>query len=91
MALTCDDLTRLDALLGGLDAERTALATLRQQLPHLSLTSCDPSDIDAEAPFRDYPRFSVYLVDGSQHCWAITPDAAKATGLVVTHHKVARG
>lgn len=91
MALTCDDLSKLDALLGSAEAERGALTTLRQQLPHLSLTSCDPSDIYAEAPFRDYPRFSVYLVDGSQHCWSITADVAKATGLVVTHHKVARG
>ncbi|WP_420133747.1 hypothetical protein [Rhodopseudomonas sp.] len=91
MTISSDDVARLDALLGGAEAERSALTMLRQQLPHLSLTSCDPSDIDAEAPFREYPRFSVYLVDGSQHCWTITADAAKATGLVVTHHKVARG
>ena len=66
------------------------LATLRRQLPGLSLTQCDPSDIYAEAPFRDYPRFSVYLVDGSNHCWTITTDSAKATGLVVVQHKTAR-
>ena len=91
MRISQDDVGTLDALLGGADVERGALSTLRQRLPHLSLTQCDPSDIDTEAPFRDYPRFSVYLVDGSQHCWTLTTDAAQATGLVVVQHKAARG
>lgn len=91
MTISSADVAKVDALLGGPDAERGAVMALRQQLPHLSLTSCDPSDIDAETPFRDYPRFSVYLVDGSQHCWTLTTDAAKATGLVVVQHKAARG
>jgi hypothetical protein len=90
MALSTDELVRLDALLGGADAETGVLATVRQQFPGLSLTRCDASDIYHETPFREYPRFSVYLVDGSTHCWAITADAARATGLVVVHHKVAR-
>jgi hypothetical protein len=90
MALSVDDLTRLDALLGGADAEVGVLAAVRQQFPGLSLTRCDASDIDHEQPFRAYPRFSVYLVDGSNHCWAITGDATHATGLVVVHHTTAR-
>ncbi|AVT83490.1 hypothetical protein [Rhodopseudomonas palustris] len=90
MALSPDDLAQLDALLGGAAAEAGALKTVRQELSGLSLTQCDASDIYAEQPFRDYPRFRVYLVDGSNHCWTITTDAARATGLVVVHHKAAR-
>ncbi|MFC0239209.1 hypothetical protein [Rhodopseudomonas telluris] len=90
MALSPDDIARIDALLGDDAAETGALKAVRQALPGLSLTQCDASDIDAEQPFRDYPRFSVYLVDGSSHCWTITTDIAHATGLVVVHHKAAR-
>ncbi len=65
------------------------LTALRQQLPKLSLTRCDASDIDAETPFRAFPRFTLYLVDGADHCWKLTSDPARATGLVVVQHKVA--
>jgi len=89
MALSADDLSKLEALLGGAEADATALAMLRQQLPGLSLTRCDASDVDAEQPFREYPRFTLYLVDGTDHCWRLTVDPDRATGLVVVHHNVA--
>jgi hypothetical protein len=89
MGLSADDIARLDALLGG-DVEAGVLATVRQQFPGLSLTQCDASDIDHEQPFRTYPQVSLYLVNGANHCWTITLDAAQATGLVVARHKAAR-
>jgi|GEM_PF-343122 len=89
MPLSAEDLTKLDALLGGADAHVGTLSLVRQQFPGLSLTQCDASDIDQEQPFRIYPRFNVYLVDRSDHCWAITGNPAQATGLVVAHHKAA--
>jgi hypothetical protein len=89
MALSADDLTRLDALLGGAEACGNVVANLRQQFPALSLTQCDASDLDQEQPFRVYPRLSLYLVDSSDHCWTITGNPAQATGLVVAHHKAA--
>lgn len=90
MGLAAADIATLDALLGGDAADAAVLKSLREQLPGLSLTSCDASDIDQETPFRDYPRFSVYLIDGSAHCWKITDDPARATGLVVGRHRLAR-
>lgn len=87
MPLSADDIAKLDTLLGGAEADTGALKTLRELLPGLSLTSCDASDIDQEAPFRAYPGFNVYLVDASDHCWKITDDPARATGLVVAKRR----
>jgi hypothetical protein len=87
MALTADELKEIDALLQAPEADSSALADLRRRFPRLSLTRCDASDVDAEHPFRSYARFDLYLVDGTSHCWQLTPDPARATGLVVTEHR----
>jgi len=89
MALSADDLTRIEALLGAAEADTQTLVALRRQFPGLSLTRCDAADVDSEQPFREYPRFSLYLVDGTDHCWRLTIDPDRATGLVVVQHKVA--
>ena len=83
MGLTADELAGIDALLGAPEADAQAVAAIRQQFPRLSITRCDPSDLGAETPFRDYERFELYLVDGSSHCWRLTADPEEATGLVV--------
>jgi hypothetical protein len=49
----------------------------------MTVTQCDPSDIDLETPFRVLAGVSLYLVDGMDHCWRLTTDATRATGLVV--------
>lgn len=81
--LTADSMARIDAALSPPDADSRAFIALRQTLPHLSLTRCDPSDVDADEPFRQYPRFNLYLVDGTDHCWRLTADPSRATGLVI--------
>ncbi len=83
MALSSDDLAEIDALLAAPGAGDGALADLRRRFPGLSLTRCDASDVDQEEPFRAYPRFNLYLVDGAAHCWRLTADPASATGLLV--------
>jgi hypothetical protein len=88
MALTADDLADIDAVLASPEADARALADLRRRLPGLSLTRCEASDVDADEPFRAYPRFNLYLVDGAAHCWQLTSDPARATGLVVAAVKV---
>jgi len=65
----------------------TVFAELRERFPELSLTRCDASDIDTETPFREYGRFSLYLVDSADHCWRLTDDPSRATGLVVAERK----
>jgi hypothetical protein len=74
---------RIEALLSPADAEPSSLGDLRREFPGLSLTRCDVSDLGVEQPFRQYRRFNLYLVDGGDHCWQLTADPARATGLVI--------
>jgi hypothetical protein len=86
MALSVDEIKEIDALLEAPDADARVIAELRRRFPRLSLTRCDASDVDADRPFRIYARFNLYLVDGAAHCWQLTPDPERATGLVVAEH-----
>jgi hypothetical protein len=90
MALSSDELSEIDDLLLAPDAGAAAFAALRQRFPHLSLTRCDSSDVDTEEPFRTYPGVTLYLVDGASHCWQLTRDPARATGLLIAQCKVSR-
>jgi hypothetical protein len=76
-------LARIEAALCPQDADATALSGFRNEFPNLSLTRCDVADLGVEPPFRQYPRFNLYLVDASDHCWRLTGDPARATGVVV--------
>ena len=86
MALSADDLAAIEAMVVD-DRNSGALAGFSQRFPGLSLTRCDASDIDVETPFREYPGLSLFLVDAHDHCWRITSDPARATGIVVARHK----
>lgn len=83
MPLNEDALARIEAVLAPPDADGQAVAGVRRDLGGLSLTQCDESDMGVETPFRQYPKFNLYLVDASEHCWRLTADPARATGLVV--------
>lgn len=88
MALSDADLAQIEALLAASEVGAAAFADFRRRFPGLTLTRCDASDMGAEAPFRKYPRFNLYLVDGADHCWRLTRDPACATGIVVASRKV---
>lgn len=79
MAISEQALAGIEALL----AAGEGTAEFRRRFPGLSLTRCDASDMSGQTPFRRYPKFDLYLVDGRDHCWQITPDPARATGIVV--------
>ena len=83
MGLSTQDLAEIDGLFAGADGETQAIEALRRRFPSLSLTRCDASDVDAEQPFRQYPAFNLYLVDAADHCWRLTSDPERATGLVM--------
>lgn len=83
MALTQDDLARIDALFAQARKEEKPLADFRQRFPGVSLTRCDAMDMSGEPAYREYPAFNVYLVDGRDHCWRLTADPEAATGIVV--------
>lgn len=83
MPLNATAMEWITAALAPREADAGVLAGFRRNFPGLSLTRCDLSDMGMEEPFRQYPRFNVYLVDASDHCWRFTSDPARATGLVV--------
>jgi hypothetical protein len=83
MPLDSAELSEIDTLLTLTADPGLAVAALRQRFPRLTVTRCDASDVDVETPFRTLARVSLYLVDSSDHCWRLTTDAARATGLVV--------
>jgi hypothetical protein len=83
MPLDAADLLDIETLLSEADDSFHLFARVRQRFPTLTVTRCDPSDVDLETPIRATPRFSVYLVDGVDHCWRLTTDVARATGLVL--------
>lgn len=90
MPLSEEAMVKIEALLGSDEADARAFAALRSELNGLSLTRCDLSDLGVEQPFRQYPRFSLFLVDASDHCWRITDDPTHATGLVVAEKPAER-
>jgi aspartokinase-like uncharacterized kinase len=87
MALSTTELAEIEAVLDTEAEPARVVADLRRRFPALTVTQCDPSDLDNETPFRAWSRFSLYLVDSADHCWRLTSDAARATGLVVVAQK----
>jgi hypothetical protein len=87
MALNADQLDRIDALFNGSAESAAAVKEFRVQFPGVSVTQCDLSDMGAELPFREYPKVSLFLVDRSDHCWRLTSEPAKASGIVIAPHK----
>jgi hypothetical protein len=83
MGLSETDICQIETLAQAANCTASAVADLRQRFPALSLTSCAASDIDDATPFRAWPHLSLYLVDGNDHCWRLTDNAARATGLVI--------
>ena len=83
MALSAADLEAIETLLATPAAPEAVVPALRQRLPGLSVTRCDPSDVDTETPFRSWPHVALFLVDGTDHCCRLTGDPARATGIVV--------
>jgi hypothetical protein len=88
MGFSPEDLHVLDAMFEA-GTETDSANGFRHRFPRFSLTRCDASEIDSETPFRKYPQLNLYLVDASDHCWRITPDPTRATGVVVARHRTA--
>ncbi|MFT4080384.1 DUF6129 family protein [Rhodomicrobium lacus] len=87
MPFSAEDLAGIDAVLSAADAGAEAISALRARFPGLSITLCDPSDVDTEDPFKEYERFDLHLVNGAGHCWQLTTDPNAATGIVVVKKK----
>jgi hypothetical protein len=86
--LTAENLAQIEALLGGPEAEPSVLQDFRQRFPGISLTQCDASDVDADRPYKEFERFTLYLVSALNHCVTVTRDPSIATGIIVVQNKV---
>ena len=83
MPLSFALLERIDALLANGQADGATLSRLRALSDGLTATRCDAGDLADHAPFRSYSHCAIYLLDGRDHCMAITDDPTAATGVVV--------
>jgi hypothetical protein len=87
--LTGEKLAEIEALLGADNADASCLQDFRQKFPGVSLTRADPSDVDGERPYKEFPRFNLFLISAVNHCVTMTRDPAIATGIIVVQNKVA--
>ncbi|UEM01670.1 hypothetical protein JL101_016865 [Skermanella rosea] len=62
--------------------------TLKQKFQGLTITGCLESDL-SEEPFREEPSYLLYLVDSHDHCWKVTREPARATGIVIAEREEA--
>jgi hypothetical protein len=88
-SLSTENLAQIEALLAAPDADAAVLQDFRQRFPGVSLTRCDPSDVDGERPYKEFPRFTLFLVSAVNHCVTMTRDPSIATGIIVVQNKVA--
>lgn len=59
------------------------IAQLRQEFAPLHFTYCADDDVASIAPVSENDGFNLYLIDGREHCLALTNDLTIATGVVV--------
>lgn len=88
MAVSPEDLVRIDEMLSAPGVDGRAVGELRRALPHLSWTRCDASDM-TDPPYRSYPRIDIHLLDSADHCIVMTNDPGRATGIVVAERTIA--
>lgn len=86
MSLTVEQIDAIAALANARFAEGASrdavVKAVRETLSGLTVTGCLEGDV-TERPFREEARWLLFLVDGSDHCWKLTADPAKASGLVI--------
>ena len=87
MGLDATQLAEIEAVVNAESDAAGVVAALRRRFPGLTVTQCDASDVDLETPFRVWSCCSLLLVDGADHCWRLTSDATRASGLVIVANK----
>lgn len=87
MALETSDIALLEELLLATEGGPDLVPQLRASLPGMVVTSCDEEDVDDAVPFRSHPLVRVHLVDGSNHCWSLTTEPSRATGLLLARRR----
>ena len=81
---TIDEITSL-LISHGLD--EAAVTELRNKWPHIHFTYCSDDDVCGPPAIRESDDFSIYLIDGRDHCLSFTSSIEIATGLVLAEHE----
>ncbi len=79
-------LNQIENALNGSVLDEGVVSGLREKWPKLHFTYCTEDDIHTGSPIVETDTYSLYLVDSSDHCLALTSDPANATGLVIAEH-----
>lgn len=88
MPFSTTEMAELETLLAASDGGPQVSQQFRERFPGRSLTRCDASDMGTDEPYRRYPAWELYLVDGRDHCWHLTQDPSAATGVVLARRKL---
>lgn len=64
-------------------ASHQVFSVLRHNYPHVHFSYCLDDDVTHGRSVFSGPRFNLYLIDGRDHCLALTTDAEIATGILV--------
>jgi len=82
MSLSAEQLATLAEVLAAAPAGNP-LPAVRQALPGMAVTRCDPEDMRGEQAFGQAAGFLLYLVDAASHCWRIVDQPEQASGVVI--------
>lgn len=83
MAVTAPELQHIAALLAAAATLREAAAAVRTQFPQLRASVVDALDVRDEKPAFSVGARRVYLVESDGHCWQLTRDPARVSGLLL--------
>lgn len=87
MTLNANDIQEIETMFARPGVDASVFGTFRSRFPEASLTKCDATDVADADPYKELGRFTLYLVDGRDHCWQLTDDPEAATGIVVVENK----
>lgn len=77
----------IHALLIDQGLSETAVTELRSRWPNIHFTYCSDDDVCGPPAIREADDFSMYLIDGRDHCLSFTSSPEVATGLVLAEHE----
>lgn len=77
----------INSLLKDRGLDEAAVSDLRSQWPNIHFTYCSDDDVCGPPAIRESESFSIYLIDGRDHCLSFTSSTDTATGLVLAEHE----
>ena len=84
MALEATALQEALAIAEGAPSVREAATALRARFAPMRIVLVDAFDMRGETPAALGPLRQLHLGASDGHCWAVTTDAAQATGLFIS-------